>query len=182
MLQQTIRSYEHSLRNRPFALALFLLWLPLVLMPYRRQYASVAMDRIKQHRTFPCDPGQVAVIRNWAADAVVQAGFSEAAVGDIRLALSEAITNIIVHSVGQRREECIEVTVDVDDQRALFLIRDYGECFDLDRYEDPDLNQLAEGGYGIFLMRDLMDGVEFTSHDAGNEVRMWKAYTPAPDG
>ena len=139
------------------------------------------MDKIELHRTFPCDPAQVAVIRNWVADAVIQAGFSEDAVGDIKLALSEAITNIIVHSVRQRSEECIELAIDIDDQRALFLVRNYGECFNMDRYVDPDLDQLAEGGYGIFLMRELMDGVEFDPHGAGNEVRMWKQRTAAPN-
>lgn len=134
------------------------------------------------HRSFPCDPAQLTVIRGWAEDVVRQAGFGATAVGEIKLALSEAVTNIMVHSVGTSLADCIDLTIDVDDERVLLIIRDHGECFDLDRYVSPDLDRLAGSGYGVFLMQSVMDGVEFGSHESGNEVRMWKRSAAARDG
>ena len=133
------------------------------------------------HRTFPCSPTEVAVVRRWVAEVLGGAGFPRAAVADVELALSEAVTNVMVHS-GQRGDDCIRLTINVDDERALVVVRDGGRCFDPARYRPPPLDDLAAGGYGVFLMREVMDGVEFVSDDTGNELRMWKRRTPAPDG
>jgi serine/threonine-protein kinase RsbW len=137
-------------------------------------------DHLAVQRTFPCDATQLATIRNWASEVVSQAALSDSAMADIKLALSEGITNVIVHSAEARRDDWIDLTIEIDDHRVLLVIRDSGECFDLDRYVAPDLDQLAERGYGVFLMRAVMDGVAFGSFGAGSEVRMWKWRGDAP--
>jgi serine/threonine-protein kinase RsbW len=133
------------------------------------------------HQTFPCDPAQVAVVRRWAAEVLGGAGFARWAIADVELALSEAVTNVMVHS-GQRGDGCIRLSIEVDDERALVVVRDGGRCFDPAEYRPPPLDDLAAGGFGVFLMREVMDGVEFVSDDTGNELRMWKCRTPPARG
>ncbi|NIV40009.1 MAG: anti-anti-sigma factor, partial [Anaerolineae bacterium] len=58
-------------------------------------------------------------------------------------------------------------------------VRDWGPGFDLDGVEDPDLEAPLEerslGGLGLFLVRQVMDEVQFTSDsERGNELVMSK--------
>src|SRR5690625_6482843 len=67
------------------------------------------------------------------------------------------------------------------------LIRDDGEAFDPEKYATPNLIQMAEkrldGGFGIHLMRSLMDRVEYRRRGRFNEVALTKYVSdPAQNG
>jgi serine/threonine-protein kinase RsbW len=57
------------------------------------------------------------------------------------------------------------------------VINDEGRGFDPKEVANPLRNEnlLRESGRGIFLMRTLMDRVEFESIRGGYEVRLWLA-------
>ena len=59
----------------------------------------------------------------------------------------------------------------------LLIIEDQGKGFKPDHVENPlkKRNLLKESGRGIFLMRTLMDKVEFQMTASGLEVRLWLA-------
>jgi len=65
----------------------------------------------------------------------------------------------------------VSVTVGSDD--ILVTVRDYGSGLDLERLTDPPPDPLSESGRGLFLLRTLMDEVEFRIEE-GTEVRLRK--------
>lgn len=138
-----------------------------------------ATPPIEDHRTFACTPEQVGLARGWVAAALEAAGFGADAVGAVRLAVSEAVTNIVTHAggaaaAGAAADACIEATLHIDADGLRLTLRDYGACFDLSGYTPPDLDAMAPGGYGIMLMHTLMDRVEYTPLPDGTRLTMWK--------
>jgi serine/threonine-protein kinase RsbW len=101
-------------------------------------------------------------------------GAEEADVEMIDLVLREALANAIVHGNRCDSQKTVSVSIAVNANYDLLLtVKDSGAGFDPNRIPDPTApeNLLAPHGRGIFLMRELMDEVDFT-FDHGTEVRM----------
>jgi serine/threonine-protein kinase RsbW len=96
-------------------------------------------------------------------------GFSENEVADIRLAAGEALSNAVEHGRGLR-SSAFTVRCTFIESALTIEIRDSGDGFpsppDPTRVEPDDRGR----GFGIFLMRRLMDNVEFQGN--GTIVRM----------
>ena len=69
----------------------------------------------------------------------------------------------------------IILSIGIEGDKLLLTIRDFGKKFDLSRYKPPNLDRPAESGYGIYLIRELMDEVEYdTSPSQGTILKMVK--------
>lgn len=113
--------------------------------------------------------------REWVCERARVDGFDEEAIAEIALAVSEAVSNIVLHAYAGRTDGRIEATLTVDDMALTLRLRDYGRKFDPSAYQSPDLDTPAEGGYGIFLMRTVMDEVRYeTGHAEGTELVLVK--------
>ncbi len=108
----------------------------------------------------------VTQVREWVCERARAAGLGEEAIAEIALAVSEAVSNIMRHAYKGRAGGRIEATVTVDDTALTIHLRDYGLKFDPDAYQTPDLDTPSEGGYGILLMRTIMDEVQYETHHA----------------
>jgi serine/threonine-protein kinase RsbW len=97
--------------------------------------------------------------RRWVTDRVREAGVGDDPVGEIELALTEALANVIEHSYAGAGDQEILVDVAVDDDALAVSVRDWGRAFDPGSYAARDLDDPGEGGYGVFLMEQLMDNV-----------------------
>jgi anti-sigma regulatory factor (Ser/Thr protein kinase) len=107
------------------------------------------------------------------------AGFEEPALGQIQLAVDEACANVVDHAYAGMEPGDMEVTCCLDEQDFVIRIRDWGKSFDPDKVPVPDVNAPLEertlGGLGLFLMRQVMDEVQFTfDSEQGNELLMIK--------
>ena len=101
-------------------------------------------------------------------------GGGEPDVETIGLAVREAIANAMVHGNHCDPEKNVGISVAVDEHCDLLVsIKDSGSGFDPDALPNPtaSANLLAPHGRGIFIMRQLMDEVDF-KFDHGTEVRM----------
>ena len=57
-------------------------------------------------------------------------------------------------------------------------MQDQGEGYDMNAYQEPNLDCPKEGGLGLFIIQTLMDEVEMTSEPGkGTKIRMVK-YRP----
>ena len=105
--------------------------------------------------------------------AVRPVGLPSDRVHDVAVALSEALSNAAIHGNGldPARKVVVTVTV-VPCDHAVIEVKDEGHGFDVGRLADPtDPEQiLATGGRGVFLMRRLVDRVEYT--EGGTRVRL----------
>ncbi|HEX2723870.1 MAG TPA: ATP-binding protein [Gemmatimonadaceae bacterium] len=93
---------------------------------------------------------------------------------NVRVALSEAISNAILRGNGDAADKHVRVRATIHDDSLVFDVVDEGPGFDLGA-ERPDPtsleNLLNEDGRGLFLMEKLMDRVERFQSD-GNVVRL----------
>jgi len=87
-------------------------------------------------------------------------GFSHEALYDIQLAAGEALSNAVEHGRGSRSSG-FSVCCSFSDGELTIEIRDSGGGFALDGIFDDVPIEERTRGFGIFLMRRLMDGVDF---------------------
>jgi serine/threonine-protein kinase RsbW len=98
----------------------------------------------------------------------------EADIQAIGLALREALANAIVHGNHCDPEKAVCIFVVVNENCDLLAsVKDSGSGFDPSELRNPTAaeNLLAPHGRGIFLIRHLMDEVDF-KFDHGTEIRM----------
>ena len=96
---------------------------------------------------------------------------------DLEIASREAMANAVIHGNGEDRGKNVFVRCyGGDDGKLLILIRDEGRGFRPDEVPDPrDIDRLQlDHGRGLFLMRALMDHVEYRRH--GREVLLFKSW------
>lgn len=118
---------------------------------------------------------EVVRARRWFAGHTRAQGLSEQEIRRLGLALSEACINVIEHSYRGQPGNPIELHLTINEESLVLRIRDFGEKFDLETYEPPDLSVPHEGGYGVFLIRSVMDEVDYdTSGEHGTTLTLIK--------
>lgn len=117
-------------------------------------------------------------VREFVTTHASAAAFSDAAVEELKIAVDEACTNVIEHAYDNNSKHFVDIDVIVDPDSFSVRIRDEGRPFDLKAYREPDLKEFARdrksGGFGVHIMRKLMDNVSFTSRDGTNECLLVK--------
>lgn len=121
----------------------------------------------------PKDSTSVPVVRRISREALSSLGVLDGCISEIEVALSEACTNVLKHVEGT--EDAYEVTVEVNEQLCEIRVIDTGNGFDHESEGRTHADNAAEGGRGIFLMRAMVDNIEFTSApESGTVVRLTK--------
>ena len=94
-------------------------------------------------------------------------GLSEDWIGDLKLVLAEAMTNIVRHG-GLDPDSDIRVTLSLGEGCLNCVLMDTGRSFDPTAlgHTQPDPEQLREGGYGWFIIRNLSKRINY-SHENG---------------
>jgi serine/threonine-protein kinase RsbW len=115
------------------------------------------------------DIKNVALARRGVSGFAAACGFSESEIADIRLAAGEALSNAVEHgcdgpSVG------FTVECNFDGDELLIEIRDSGHGFPAPEGQGAVVPDHRGRGFGIFLMRRLMDDVVFARN--GTVVRL----------
>ena len=124
----------------------------------------------------PIEASTVAVVRDVVVSALHRLAVSDTDVDDIRLALSEACTNVIEHS---GVDDEYEVRLEVDDQRCEIRVVDSGRGLDFAAVEKGLPDPMSPRGRGLAIIRAVVDGAEFTSQpQAGTMVRLVKRLSP----
>jgi serine/threonine-protein kinase RsbW len=138
-------------------------------MSPRRDDAPEKETRIRMRSERREIPGVVEAILR----AVRPVGLPSDRIHDLAVAVSEALSNAAIHGNGldPAREVSITVRV-VPRRRAEIEVKDDGHGFDHARVSDPTNPEqlLATGGRGVFLMRRLVDQVDY--EDGGSLVRL----------
>jgi len=110
----------------------------------------------------------------------------EEEIGEILLALLEACSNVIAHAYRDRECGDIEVDVKLDDVGISIVVRDQGVGFDPDLVPPPKFGRKpALHGYGIYMMRGLMDLVRIAregEHTVLHISRRWRSPIAGPSG
>lgn len=119
----------------------------------------------------PAKAEYVGVVRLSASGIASRMGFSYEDIEDLKVAISEATTNVVSHAY--KEDEVGELTVGfgVYEERLEVMIADHGGSFDLNKIKDQigpykstePLDNLREGGFGLFIINALMDKVQINN-------------------
>lgn len=91
---------------------------------------------------------------------------------NFRVGLTEALANAVLYGNRGDPRKSVRVEVALDERCIALNVIDQGSGFDPDSVPDPTLPENIErsGGRGLFLLRELMDEVEYNAR--GNAVRL----------
>jgi serine/threonine-protein kinase RsbW len=91
---------------------------------------------------------------------------------NLNLVLTEALSNVIKYAGGA--SEALRVCIRVEGGSLSIEVYDQGEGFEFDKlpYDEPEA--LAERGRGMFIIRQLMDSVDYYKTKDGNVLEMKK--------
>lgn len=124
----------------------------------------------------------LATIRDFVKSAANQSGFSEDSTGKIILAVDEACTNIIKHAYKYSPEGNILIKVKFNDPKFSISITDDGSHFDPNKVPEPDLREYYKqkrvGGLGMFLIKKLMDEVNYSTLSGNKNQVILVKYLP----
>jgi len=130
----------------------------------------------------PSQTEKLNVAREFVADAAKVFGFKEDDVNNIALAVDEACTNIIKHAYSYASDKEIDIVVSMKKPEFEILIQDKGKHFNPNQIPVPNMKEYMShykrGGLGMYLMKKLMDKVEYSIHPKKNVVRLIKYLHP----
>jgi serine/threonine-protein kinase RsbW len=110
-----------------------------------------------------------------AADCARKQNLPTARVGDVELAVDEAVANVCRHAYGNDPGE-VALSCAADEREFVVEITDRGRPFDLLSVPPPDLTQdvmeREPGGLGVFLIRKVMDRVEYRRENERNVLTL----------
>ncbi len=126
----------------------------------------------------PSQTEKLILAREFVAGAAKGFGFKEDDVNNIALAVDEACTNIIKHAYKYAGDKAIDIVVSMNNPEFEILIEDQGKHFDPTDVPVPDMKEYMShykrGGLGMYLMKKLMDKVEYSIQPRKNVVRLIK--------
>ena len=111
-------------------------------------------------------------------NAANKAGLDETQAYAVELAVDEACSNIIEHAYGGENIGDIHCTCVVNNDGLTVILFDTGKSFNPDAVPPVDttvgLEERSPGGAGVFLMRKVMDSVQYEFTRKGNTLTMIK--------
>ena len=128
----------------------------------------------------PSRTDNLELIREFVSKVAQMVGFGENDVEKIELACDEACTNVIKHAYDSDNEtNRLDVLVKVDLEKFTLIVTDHGKGFDPKGLKMPDMKEymaeLKVGGLGIYLIKTLMDEVDYNINPGvKNQVKMVK--------
>src|SRR5699024_2369713 len=116
---------------------------------------------------FPAKAEYVGVSRLSVSGVASRMGVSYVDIEDLKIALSEAVSNVVEHAYSEEEEVFITIGFCVYDSRIEIMVAEHGGSSNLQEikndfgpYKPSDpLDSLREGWFGLFLSNALMDKV-----------------------
>lgn len=91
---------------------------------------------------------------------------------NFRVGLTEALANAMLYGNSRDPRKRVRIEAHLSPRKIRVQVTDEGRGFNPEAVSDPTLpaNRVRAGGRGIFLIRQLMDQVEF--NERGNSITM----------
>ena len=161
-------------------------------MSQREAVVSTGVPTTRAHVTVELlsQPRYLGGARDLIAAIAKRFGFDDNDCGRIALAVDEALCNVIRHGYERRPNGRIWIYVwplcedDAEAGGIRVVIDDEAKQIEPDRIRGRDLEDVRPGGLGVFIIREVMDHVEFRKRegvDRGMRLVMVKAVR-GPEG
>ncbi len=129
---------------------------------------------VRRQKEYDGDLRQLASMRAFLRE-VCHEGCQDAPADDnlilrLALALTEAASNIILHSFQGQPHKSITLTVQVDDEQVCVTLQHAGKPFDPQFAPPPVFDGSRESGFGVYLIGKCVDEVQYCQDDQGRSV------------
>jgi sigma-B regulation protein RsbU (phosphoserine phosphatase) len=130
------------------------------------QYTKRQLDvRYQRSLSLTNDIQQVPKLAEFMDNVCEAMGFDSATTMKMNLAIEEAVVNVMNYAYPEGTTGAVNIEVQANDVRLKFVISDSGKYFDPTNVATADTTLSAEersiGGLGIYLVRQLMDSVNY---------------------
>jgi len=130
-------------------------------------------DEPKRELEIPAELERLRETRDWANQVALDHGLSDDDCFQVKLAMSEAVTNAIIHGSSQETD-VVHIAACMAKQRLVFEVTDPGRLDGGDPVE-----RLDEGGRGLELVSMIMDEVQLVRSEGGGSLRFSKQFATA---
>jgi len=96
----------------------------------------------------------------------------------INLVITESVINTITHANAGDPDKIVHLSISIEHDDLVIRVYDQGEGFDINNVPPPDFDGLEEGGRGVFLIRSIMDSVNYLHVGSENVLEMRKKLKP----
>lgn len=116
----------------------------------------------------PAKPEFIGIVRLTLSGIANRMGFNYDDIEDLKIALSEACTNAVKHAYQHDQNGEIVIGFGMYNDRLEVMVADNGKSFDFQKMKEElgpyspsvPIEDLNEGGLGLFLIETLMDEVK----------------------
>lgn len=99
----------------------------------------------------------------------------ETTIYNVQLAVQECCANIVDHAYDEDHGRIIAtLTLAAAPRRLIVELHDNGHAFEPEQVPQPRLNEPQVRGYGLFLMKQLLDEVDYQPQPGDNRWRLVK--------
>lgn len=127
--------------------------------------------------SFAAKKENVRIVRAIVRNFLLLRGAFEQDIFDTELALDEAVANIIEHTYKCDPSKYIIMTLIWDDGTLEVLLRDFGEKVNPSRVKPRPLDEIREGGLGVYIIKKVFEIVEWKEKVTnGNLLYMRRNY------
>ena len=127
-------------------------------------------------KTYPADFRWVRRAMQNAVDELRTDGLTEEAIGSVEIVLAEALNNVAEHVYPEDKPGDLRLIIRRRAKALMFEIRDHGKPMPKGRapignHPMTEFNQhdaMPEGGYGWFLIREIVSDLVYDRHDDEN--------------
>jgi len=145
------------------------------------RFFGTIRGKMDYHVSLPATVESVPVLRDFILNACQRHGLAGQDLEDVLLVSDEAATNIVLHAYnGDYGEPLFECELEIE-SGSLFRIqlKDRGAPFKKEEVPGPDIREnmagRRRGGFGVYLIKSLMDSVEYHRKDEVNYFVAQKA-------
>ena len=96
----------------------------------------------------------------------------EETMADLKLALTEAVSNSVRHAYGEQGDGHVDITYELQLDRLCIRVVDDGNGFDPEEAPSIEGEELSEGGLGIAIIRSIADEFEIESQPGARGSRL----------
>jgi anti-sigma regulatory factor (Ser/Thr protein kinase) len=133
--------------------------------------------RVLLRASLPGEQGNERVAMDQVAAAVAELGIPPDRVERLKTAASEAAMNAIEYGSQNDPTIPVDIAVDLDGDDLVVRITDRGLSGPIGATEEPDLERKLAGdqkprGWGLFLIKHMVDAMEVTPHGSGQTVTL----------
>lgn len=124
----------------------------------------------------PSDAVYIAAVDEFIEKKLDKTVVSKSIKADVAISVSEVVNNAIFHGNGGDVNKKVTVKIGIRKDEVEIVIKDQGKGFNPNSIPNPveKSNILKRVGRGIFIVRSLMDSVDFNFTSTGTEVLIRK--------